>query len=117
MITVQMIVHSHHQILSQIFRPQEWPHVEIKSTCGALYGVNIDTGQIFYFIFFSQLTFVPWPETIFDICLRVNHHLNMAYTVYHGASSAASLSLCFLPVPPLVSSLIVLIVNACLCCI
>lgn len=64
-----------------------------------------------------HLTRVAWPETTPDICLRVNHHLNMAYTVYHGASSAASLSLCFLPVPPLVSSLIVLIVNACLCCL
>lgn len=47
----------------------------------------------------------PESETTLEIYLRVNHHLNMAYTVYHGASSAASLSVYFLPVPPLVSSL------------
>lgn len=56
----------------------------------------------------SHVTHAAWPEAILDLlCARVNHHLNMAYTVYHGASSAASLSLCFLPVPPPVSSLIV----------
>ncbi len=109
----------HHQILSQIFRLQRWPHAKTKSTHGAFffffffYCVNVDIGRILC----KHLTHVPWPETIFDIRRRVNHHLNMAYTVYHGASSAASLSLCFLPVPPRVSSLIVLIVNACLCCI
>ena len=105
----------HHQILPQIFRPQGWPHVKIKkkSTYRAFYGVDIHTrGEKIL-----SASAVPWPETIFDICLRVNHHLNMAYTVYHGASSVASLSLCFLPVPPPVSSLIVLIVNACSCCI
>lgn len=47
----------------------------------------------------------PESETTLEICLRVNHHLNRAYTVYHGASSAASLYVYFLPVPPLVSSL------------
>ena len=86
----------HHQILSQIFRPQRWPHAETKSTFRAFYVENFHNHKKLLF----HLTYVPWLETIFDIGLRVNHHLNMAYTVYHGASSAASLSLCFLPVPP-----------------
>lgn len=93
MITVQMMVHSvtrtNPQNLEGGLIPRRESHTQNISLCR--YG--------------QQIHAPPESETTLEICLRVNHHLNMAYTVYHGASSAASLSVYFLPVPLLVSCL------------
>lgn len=93
MITVEMMVHSVSRTSPQILSSRVGSYQDANTTLRTFHCVDMDRYV------------PPESETTLEICLRVNHHLNMAYTVYHGASSAASLSVYFLTVPLLVSGL------------